>query len=142
VGYQDVTLYKLKFEGRDGLEVTAAGLSTGDLLDLMDLVAKIPDDRSQLKLDGDTRHVLESLMETLAENLVEWNIEDRKGQPVPTSFAGVKSLKPALVMDIVTAWMGAQNDVDDDLGKDSGSGATSELERSLTMEPRSPSRSS
>lgn len=143
MGYQDVTLYHLVFEGRDGLEVTAEGLSTGDLLDLMETAAKLgPDPAAAAKLNAEARPVIEGLMGTLAGALTEWNIEDRHGKPVPATLAGLKSLNLSLVMDIITAWMAAQNGVDDDLGKDSGSGGNSDLEQSIPMEPLSPNRSS
>lgn len=139
MGYQDVTVYKLKFEDRDGLEVSAAGLSAGDLFDLMDLAAKVPQDAAGAKLDAETRHIVETMMETLAASLTAWNVEDLQGRPVPLTVAGLKSQKLGLVMDILTAWMSAQNDVDESLGKGSASSATSGLERSLPMEPLSPS---
>ncbi|HEV2375865.1 MAG TPA: hypothetical protein VGS19_27320 [Streptosporangiaceae bacterium] len=138
MGYQDVTLYKLVFEGRDGLEVTAEGLNTGDLFDLMELAGSLPDDVTKVKLDAETRNAVMKLMTTLADALDSWNVEDRKGQPVPATLDGLKTQNLGLVMDIIGAWIGAQTGVSDDLGKDSSSGPTSALERSLPMAPPSP----
>ncbi len=142
MGYQDIDVYRLKFEGRDGLEVSVEGLSSGALLDLMDTVAGIGDDPKAAALDAVSRPMVEALMSTLADSLVEWNVEDRDSHPVPMTLAGLKSLKLGLVMDVVTAWIGAQTGVDDDLGKDLSSGAASALEQSIPMEPLSKSRGS
>jgi hypothetical protein len=125
MGYQDITLYRLKFENRDGLEVTVEGLSTGDMLGLMDLMAKLPDGTGKAKgLTPEMRPVIESMMETLAGALDEWNIEDRKGQPVPLTLDGLKSLKLELVMDVITAWINAQATVDPTSPPGSGDGGT------------------
>ena len=140
MGYENVTHYKLKFEERPGLEVTVEELSIGDLLEVTEMTAKIPD-KAGGQLDPESSKALRSLMETLADNLVEWNVE-RRGEPLPADLAGVMRCGAGLVMDIITAWVKAQSGPDDDLGKGSGSGATSDLERSLPMEPRSPSRPS
>lgn len=139
MGYQDVDVYKLTFEGRDGLEVSVEGLNTGELLDLMDSVAVLGDDPAAAKLDGSSRPVIEKLIGTLAGSLVEWNVEDRNGNPVPMTAAGLKSLKLGLVMDMITAWIGAQTGPGEDLGKESGSTPSSGQEQSIPMEPLSPS---
>ncbi len=139
MGYQDVDVYKLKFEGRDGLEVTVEGLSTGELFTLIDLSDSMPASGAIQPGDPATRKALTTMMETLAASLVEWNVEDRTGQPVPLTLDGVKSLKIGLVLDIVMAWVTAQTQVDDGLGKDSSSGGTSAPAPSLPMAPRSPS---
>jgi hypothetical protein len=139
VGYQDVTLYKLVFEGRDGLEVTVEGLNTGALLDLMDTAELLPSDPAAVKLDTGSRAAVEKLMAALAGALVSWNVEDRAGQPVPATVEGLKSLNLGLVMDIIGAWIKAQTAVDDDLGKGSGSTGTSAPAPSIPMAPLSPS---
>lgn len=138
MGYQDIDRYVLKFEDRDGLEVTVDGISTGDLLDVAGWAAQVKDSKDAAgNLDA-----VGKLMGMLATALVEWNVEDRHGKPVPVTLAGLRSLKLTLVMDIVNAWMAAQTQVDEDLGKGSDSGPGSGLERSIPMEPRSPSRGS
>jgi hypothetical protein len=138
MGYQDVDLYKLVFEDRPGLEVTAEGVSTGDLFEVMDVAGAIPEASKDAKLDPESKKALIGVLGQLAGALEEWNVEDRHGEPVPMTVAGLLSLKPKLMMDILTAWISAQTNVDDDLGKGSGSGGTSALEQSIPMEPRSP----
>ena len=137
--YQDITLYDLVFENRGGLRVRVEGLSTGDLLDFVGLAGKIPDGGNAGKLDEETSQTVVMLMETLAGALVEWNVADRDGKVRPANMEGLRACGLALVMDIAGAWVSAQTDVDDGLGKDSGSTGTSELERSIPMEPSSPS---
>ena len=136
MGYENVTHYKLKFEDRPGLEVTVEELAIGELLDVMEMSSKIPD-KAGGQLDPESAKTFRSLMETLAANLVEWNVE-RRGVPLPADLR----CGAGLVMDIIQAWVAAQNGPDADLGKDSGSGATSDLEQSLPVEPRSPSHPS
>jgi hypothetical protein len=137
--YQDITLYDLVFENRGGLRVRVEGLSTGDLLDFIGLADQIPGGGSAQKLDPETKQTVLLLMETLAGALVEWNVADRDGKVRPADMEGLRACNLALVMDIATAWVSAQTDVDGDLGKDSGSAGTSGLERSMPMEPLSPS---
>jgi hypothetical protein len=129
MGYQDVDLYKLHFEDRPGLEVTAEGLTTDDLFAVMELSGKLQDGTDLT--DPAVKEALQVMMKMLAGALAGWNVEDRNGQPVPATLEGVRSQKLGLVMDIVLAWVQAQTDVDDGLGKDSGSGGNSGLERSL-----------
>ena len=141
MGYQDITLYHLKFEKRDGLEVTAEGLSTGDLLDTMGLASQIPAGAEAKGLaDPAMKAAMESLMATLAGALESWNVEDRKGDPVPCTLAGIKSLKLGLVMDIITAWISAQTEPDPTSPPGSSGGGTTAdpLEASIPMEAASP----
>jgi hypothetical protein len=137
--YQDITLYDLVFENRGGLRVRVEGLSAGDLLDFIGLADQIPGGGDAKKLDPETKKTVLLLMETLAGALVEWNVADRDGNVRPATMEGLRACNLALVMDIATAWVAAQTDVDDGLGKDSGSTGTSDLERSIPMEPLSPS---
>jgi hypothetical protein len=137
--YQDITLYDLVFENRGGLRVRVEGLSTGDLLDFIGLADQIPGAGDAKKLDPETKKTVLMLMETLAGALVEWNVADRDGNVRPANMAGLRACGLALVMDIATAWVSAQTDVDDGLGKDSGSTGTSEPGLSIPMVPLSPS---
>lgn len=136
--YQDIDLYNLQFEDRPGLKVTIEGTTTGDLLDLVDLAAKVPGRVDGVKLDPETRRMVETMMGYLARGLVSWNVADRDGNVLPTTVEGLRKCKLGLVMDIIKAWTEAQVDVSDDLGKDSGSGGTSP-EAALPMVPLSPS---
>lgn len=142
--YQDIDLLDLRFEKRPGLRVVIEGLTTGELLDFMELFGKAPDlaKAKESALDPESRKLVRKMMEVIASSLVEWNIADRHGKVRPATLEGLMACKLGLVLDIANAWISALTDVDDDLGKDSPSTGTSDLERSIPMAPRSPSRGS
>jgi hypothetical protein len=141
MGYQDITLYHLKFEKRDGLEVTVEGLSTGDMLAAMSLMAGMPTQAEAAKADAakgltpEMAAAIEQMMAMLAGALDSWNVEDRKGEPVPLTLDGLKSLKMTLVMDIINAWMSAQTGPDPTSPPGSSDGATA---ADIPMTPMSP----
>ena len=53
--------------------------------------------------------------------------QPRKGEPVPCTLAGVRSLKLGLVMDIITAWISAQTEPDPTSPPPSGGGGMEAL---------------
>lgn len=90
-------VYTLAFEDEeyDGLEVKVRGLNTGQLLDI-----------DTARADGGDTAIV-AMLNLLAEQLVEWNIEDDDEHPVPTSFEGVRSLDMSLNWAIIDAWQSA-----------------------------------
>lgn len=115
-----------------GLEVTMAGLSTGEFLTLSDLAdGAVPETD-----DG------RQLMEMFATNLKGWNLEDDDGAPIPATFEGVMSNEFTFNTEVIVAWMEAVGGaLSGPLGQPSSSGSPS-LEASLPMEPLSESRAS
>lgn len=125
-------IYKLAFEDAemDGLVVRVRGLSTGQYIDLMGLKQKAEggDDSGEL-------------FEFLAERLVDWNVEEEDGTPVPADLTGIRAQDMPFTMAIINAWTKAMADVPAPLGQPSTSGASS-LEASIPMDALSPSLAS
>ena len=125
-------------EGEDlaGLEVTIAGLSTGEFLELADLTDNVSD-TTDPSIE-DTR----KLLAMLAGSLKDWNLEDEGGKPVPATIEGVMSNEFTFNLDVIVAWMEAVGGaLSGPLGQPSISGSPA-LEASLPMEPLSESRAS
>lgn len=106
MGYQRPVL-KLKF---DDPEMTG-----------FEMVVKRPGfGRLEQVIDKDRD--LDIQIEVLSECIISWNLEDDKGNPVPTTLEGLKSQDQPFLLAIVTAWLKQAITVSDDLGKDSPSG--------------------
>lgn len=75
--------------------------------------------------------------------LVEWDLEDEDGTPIPATREGLASLDADVALEIIDPWLEAVQGVraGTPLPAGSGSGATSP-EVSLPMEPLSRSRAS
>ncbi|MFI1728180.1 hypothetical protein ACH40E_02855 [Streptomyces acidicola] len=119
-------IYKLDFAGTeyDGLAVSMRGLTVGEELEVDSLRAE----------DGGERR----FFEMLTGLLVDWNVEDEHGQPVPATFEGVCTQDSAMVMAILNALQAVTSGVPDPLPQSSPSGEPSP-EVSIPMEPLSPS---
>jgi hypothetical protein len=116
----------LTFEGTpyEGLEVKVDEAPLGLLTDIMEDYAKLTGEDLDMKTAA---RVLKKLMENFAVVLEEWNAE-RKGVPVPPTLDGLRSLGSNFFTAIVGAWLTENVEADEELGKDSGSGGTSEAE--------------
>lgn len=90
-------IFTLEFEGEayEGLEVRIRGLNTGQMIDL-----------DTARADGRDEAVI-AILQLMADRLVEWNVEDDDGQPVPTTFDGVRSLDLDFNWAIIDAWQDA-----------------------------------
>jgi len=123
--------YRLKFEDPDlaGLEVTARSLPLGDFLKVAELAGTGA---------GNGMKSAGQLFAAFASALVEWNLEDDDGQPVPATLEGVHSQELDFMMTVVMAWIQAMSAVDTPLPGGSPNGVPSALAPSLPMEPRSP----
>lgn len=127
--------YKLVFEDPelDGLVVRVKSTSVGNLLDIMGLLAMNVDDIRREDLSQ-----LDHLFRSFAEALVEWNVEDDDGTPVPPTYEGVRGQDTDFVIDVIRVWYEALSGVPGPLPATSSDGGPS-LEQSMPMEPRSPS---
>lgn len=131
-------VYRLAFEDADmgGLVIRAHSTSLGGLLAALGVLVIDTDD---LRPEDLAR--LHELFETFAAALVEWNVEDDRGQPVPATFEGVKSQDADFVLVVIRAWVDAVSGVPAPLGPPSPGGGPSAVPP-LPMEPLSPSRAS
>ena len=104
-------IYTLAFEGEEyeGLEVKIRGLNTGQVMDI-----------DSARADGGDSAIV-AMLQLMAEQLVEWNVEDDEGQPVPTTFEGVRSLDIEFNWAIIDAWQTAAAGVKAPLDSDSTS---------------------
>lgn len=116
-------IYNLDFTGTEyeGLQASVRGMTVGEELEL-----------DGAEMSGDL------LVKTLVKRLVSWNVEDDKGQPVPTTFEGLCTQDSAMILAIVNAVRQANSGVPDPLPQSSPSGEPS-LVASVPMEALSPS---
>lgn len=104
-----------------GLEVTVDEAPVGLLLDIMENYSKL----AGTEVDMQTAAaVLPLLLNGFAGVLEGWNAT-RKGEPVPATLEGLKSLGQAFVLAVIGAWLTGKTSAGDELGKDSPSGETS-----------------
>jgi hypothetical protein len=124
------TLYKLVF-GDDtddpGLEITLRSMSIKRLKEL----------RSRNSGDGDETEaeVVTWVCATIAQQLVSWNREDEKGDPVPATLESLEDEEPKLIYAISAKWQEAMAGVPAPLESGSPSGELSPVESMLTEIP-------
>lgn len=133
MGYQRKT-YRLVFEDEEfeGLEVRARGGSIDHLVSLTTLM-RAGDEL--IKPDGQAKR--DELYQLLAGRLIDWNLDDDQGQPVPLTVETLRQQDWPLVLGIARAWMRATAGVSRPLEPDSPDGQQS-LEVSIPMETSSP----
>jgi hypothetical protein len=112
----------LTFKGTyEGLEVKIDEVSVGLLLDLAEkyeaLTGGGASTVTQVKLIRD-------LIEGFALVLEEWNVT-RKGEPVPATADGLRSMGREFVTTVIGAWFTGIAAADEELGKGLPSGGTS-----------------
>jgi hypothetical protein len=106
VGYSDTPkIVRVMFDDPDdeqhGLEVRMRGLSTGELLDVMDL-AELTEESGRTT---EGRAQIRRLFETIAGALVSWNLETADGEPVPADLAGVRGRDFGRNLALFGAWI-------------------------------------
>lgn len=119
-----------------GLHMTVRGVSIGKFLRLLSM--------AEIKSKVPTEEELQRLRDFygyFADALVDWDMEDEDGNPVPPTAEGVSSLDFELVTKLVMEYADAIAGVSAPLGESSTSGGTFQ-EQSLPMEVRSESRAS
>jgi hypothetical protein len=129
--------YRLRFEGTslDGLVVVMESVQIATMLQIAEM-ASLADELTPEGLQS-----LGVMFELLAEALIEWNLEEEDGTPVPATIDGVKSLDLGDAMLLIKEWMGAIGGVDRPLDQGSTGGGPSAV-ASLPMEPLSASQAS
>lgn len=90
-------IYTLEFEDEEyeGLEVRIRGLNTGQVMDI-----------EAARADGGDTAIV-AMLQLMADRLINWNVEDEDGNPVPTTFDGVRSLDVDFNWAIIDAWQNA-----------------------------------
>lgn len=129
------THFELKFEdpALNGLEATVREISTGELLDLAELL-----DAVKAKTGLGAAKPVRKLMQMVGDGLVEWNLTGRDDTPVPATCEGLMRQPLNLTLAIAGAWTQAMAGVSVPLPTGSSDGETS-LEPSIPMELSSPS---
>jgi hypothetical protein len=150
VGFREKeTVYALTFEGDyEGLIVKVTDATTGEQQaiersagQLAPLLTKRND---QIAPDEMTAALAASagLTDAFLEHLVEWNVEDSAGVPIPATREGLARVSSKLGRHIIQTWWNfVSGELTAPLGAGSSSGEPS-LEASLPMEPLSPSLTS
>lgn len=113
------TLYKLDFSETEhaGLEVTTTSVTLGALLEFTEM--------SDAAESGVDQAAVRRLFGEFARVLVDWNVEDDAGAPVPQTLEGLLSLEFGFVMAVINAWIGALSKAPPPLPAGSASGGTS-----------------
>lgn len=60
-------------------------------------------DARERAIGGSIASMLDPILEDFSSMIVEWNLEDHDGTPVPATASGLRDQDPALVLAIVTA---------------------------------------
>lgn len=131
-------IYVLEFEKEElnGLEVRARSVPLGQYLDIVEIAEVAgPDGVDNLTPEQTMKMVgaVGNLLESFADVLVSWNVEDEDGAPVPANLDGLRSQEFPFVMEIIQAWVGAVAGASDPLGPESSGGAPSVV-ASIPME--------
>jgi len=132
MGYEapELRVFRLTFEGRPGLEVAARSVTLARWMEITGLSGD--DALTNTTLPDGGPPPSGGLQEGFARALVSWNLT-AGGVPVPATPEGLRSLDTGFARELVKAWLEAVSGViPADLGKDSGSGGTSE-EPSLAL---------
>lgn len=110
-------IYNLDFTGTDydGMQVRMRGMTVGEQLDT--------------SLDD-----LEAIIETVANLLIDWNIDDEKGNPVPANLEGLRTQDGPVASAIFHALTVAISGVPAPLPEGSQNGEPSAV-ASIPMEP-------
>jgi hypothetical protein len=121
-------IYKLIFEDDDlaGLEILARSVSLGQML-------AISGEGRVGKVDTEDAEQTQGMFEMFAGALVQWNLEEEDGTPIPVTMEGLQGLDTEFVTAIIEAWTSAIAGVTAPLAKQSTSGGTSQ-EASIPME--------
>jgi len=133
MGYQArPKVYKLVFDDDEyeGLVVRARSVKLGQILRLSRLVGMDP-----ANLRPEDTENFEQLFTMFADALVDWNLDDDDGEPVPATLEGIQGQDADFVMPIIKAWFVALAGVTGPLGAGSSNGKPS-AEPSIPMEAR------
>lgn len=132
------TVFVLKFGDPEllGLRVVAKKPSMGEQLDTINLLDLANLSLPTMKAEDGER--IKEGFRFFGRFLVEWNLEEEDGTPVPCTPDGLLGLEDGLATSIVDAWVQAVSSVPKDLKEKSNVGLRSVVE-SIPTEPLSAS---
>lgn len=142
-------IYRLEFDGDfEGLVVKVTVPAFGKITELEAqagaVAAMIGKSADELDPEEIAAAIASStdVVDAFLDNLVEWNVEDADGAPIPASREGLARVSSTLGRHVIKTWFEfVSGDLPDPKERPSSGGVTS-LEASLPMEPLSPSRAS
>ncbi len=128
MGYEvQETIYKLHFEGHDGLEVKTRAVAMGVLLSLADQL-------SAVRGGGmDSFAEVKELVNWFTDSLHSWNLT-RGGAPIPCTREEFLALDMPFAMDIFGAWAEVMSGRVPDPLEQKSTGGSQSVERSIKME--------
>jgi hypothetical protein len=134
------TVYRLRFDTGPlaGATIRARAASMGKYLAITRLRA---DWVGQTGGRDEEIAYLTELFDALSAALVEWDLEDEDGTPVPYTRAGLDSLDDDVALRIALTWIDTFTGVPDPLSSGSPNGGPSP-ERSIPMDVLSPAPAS
>lgn len=115
-------VYRLVFEEFEGMVVRMRSMPVRDLLAVM----------GQADAEDEVEGIRDSIR-VLADHLVDWNLEDEDGHPLPATQESLESLEIGMVNRLTEEWMAAVTGVSGPLGSASSPGSTA-MEASMPME--------
>lgn len=132
------TIYKLVFEDHPGLVVRAASVPFGVVLELMDMADQVTEttsivDRERPADVAKAGTTIIKLFDQFVMALQDWNLRDRRGEPVPATLEGLHTQHLGFVLEIILAWLAAMAQVPDPLARRYSAGRQS-AEPSIPME--------
>lgn len=138
MGFRLETHYKLFFEDEAfiGAEVTMGRMSMREAFEFDRVRFRETEGLDELEKK------CEDVAKLVAEHLVSWNLEDKRGRPLPTTAASILGSQDDLLWALVNAYIQAVTEVSGPLDRGSGNGLPSDLAVSIPMEPLSESPSS
>ncbi|MGH7179199.1 MAG: hypothetical protein ACREJC_17610 [Tepidisphaeraceae bacterium] len=135
------TIYKLVFDDMEGLVVRARSATIGEITEFNHLLGfKAAQHVAAGMPVADAEEESKKPLVKFIDFLVDWNVLDDNGDPVPATLAGVSTQEPTFMWKIINAWMTAGS-APAPLEQPSSDGEQS-LEASIPMEPLSPSLAS
>lgn len=106
--------FKVPYDEGDDLNVKAKVISFGEVRKVL------------RELDNDNEvEMMDFVGKKLAENIVWWDYEEEDGSPIPVTQETIDGLEFTETIAIINAWLSEMTGPDDELGKDSDSGAPS-----------------
>lgn len=131
-------VYRLRFADEDlaGLVVSARSAPVRQFIGLARL-AEMQDGSAK----PEDMEKVDELLRGFADCLIDWNLQDEDGMPVPATLDGIYSQDVDFVLQIVFAWIEAIAGVSVPLGQPSSDGGRS-VAPSIPMEALSPNHRS
>lgn len=117
-------------EDMQGLVVRCNSVPLADFLEIASLTTVADSDPGAAA----SLKIFDDLLERFASVLVEWNVEDADGDPIPTTVAGLSQHEFGWVLNLIKAWIQTIGDVAGPLPQPSSDGVPI-LEASIPMEP-------